>query len=469
MRKKTPLLLALYLFLAGSLAAQTTYTYWCDAVNGNDTNGGTTPKTAFKSFTKGVSVLRKGDTLYVLPGVYSPSKTKEKWKIYIGDPATGIHQENIKIIAPYGPKVTILDLEKGRYFPAIRFLAWAKGAKISGLQIRNADTSVPRYWDCAFRLGSASGAQWAAIDVEIFNCMFVNLNNGIVAWTLGGGGCKIHDNLFVNCAKFGVWYIGTPGNQGIYIYNNTFVNMKNSAIYIHYDPNYNFSPDKAVIVNNLAYKGAGPGFESAVSNKIHMKPVTFENNDAFGNNPNYKFAAGPPSASNLTVDPLFVDPSKGNWRLKTTSPLIEKGWIKDYSLYGTPDFYGNASLFDYNGDGFAQPDIGCHEASDVLTTLSGKWAIGQTVTLNHKGPAGFMAIDFMSRTYPGMGLPLLGSFIPDPLQMLPIYLMGGSTAPQKIPLPNNPYLVGVPIYIQTIYARVDLKVVKAGNLLFELF
>ncbi len=462
MRKTTPLLLALSLFLAGSLAAQTTYTYWCDAINGNDTNGGTTPKTAFKSITQGVSMLRKGDTLYILPGVYSVSKTKEQLPIFIG--SGPMNQDNIKIIAPYGPKVTILDLENGSYFPAIRFRSLAVGAKISGLQIRNANTANPGYWDCAFRLGSTSGAQYAAINVEVFNCMFVNLYLGITAWSHGGGGCKIHDNLFVNCKNYGIHYFGVSGNKGIYIYNNTFVNMQAPAVYI-----YPATTDKAVIVNNICYKGAKAGFLSGISNAANQKLITFECNDAFGNNPNYKFTVGTPSPSNLTVDPLFVDPSKGDWRLKPTSPLIEKGWIKDYSLYGTPDFYGNASLFDYNGDGFAQPDIGCHEVSDVLTTLSGKWAIGQTVTLNHKGPAGFMAIDFMSRTYPGMGLPLLGSFIPDPLKMLPIYLMGGSTAPQRIPLPNNPYLVGVPIYIQTLYARVDLKVVKAGNLLFELF
>ncbi|GEM_PF-1784252 len=464
--RKTPMALVfgLSLFLGGSLAAQTTYTYWCDAVNGNDTNGGTSPKTAFKSITHAVSVLRKGDTLYILPGVYSVSKTKEKFPIYVG--AGPMNQDKVKIIAPYGPKVTILDMENKTYFSALRFRDLAKGAKISGLQIRNG-TSVS--WHCGIRLGSASGAQWAAIDVEVFDCMFVNLYNGIDVWSNGGGGCRIHDNLFLNNKGFGVVFVGTPGNKGVYIYNNTIVGAGKAAVYIWYDPNYGFIPDKAVIVNNIAYKGAASGFQSAVYSRIHMKPITFESNDAFGNNFNYKFSAGTPSASNLTVDPLFVDPSKGDWRLKTNSPLIEKGWIKDYSLYGTPDLYGNASLFDYNGDGFAQPDIGCHEVSDVLTTLSGKWAIGQTVTLNHKGPAGFMAIDFMSRTYPGMGLPLLGSFIPDPLRMLPFYLMGGSTAPQKIPLPNNPYLVGVPLYIQTIYTRVDLKVVKAGNLLFELF
>ena len=461
-RRFTPFLFALGVFLSGTAVAQTTYTYWCDAVNGNDKNGGTTPKTAFKSISMGVSMLRKGDTLYILPGVYSVSKTKEQLPIFIGSgPAV---QDNIKIIAPYGPKVTILDLEKGNYFPAIRFRSLAMGAKISGLQIRNANTSTPGYWDCAFRLGSTSGQQYAAIDVEIFNCMFVDLYLGITVWSHGGGGCKIHDNLFVNCKNYGIHYYGVTGNNGVNIYNNTFVNMQAPAVFI-----YSATTDKAVIVNNICYKGAKAGFESAITNAANQKLITFENNCSYGNNPNYKFAVGAPSASNLTVDPLFVSPKNGDWHLRPNSPLIEKGWIKDFSFYGTPDFYGNASLFDYDGDGAARPDIGCHEMSDVATTLSGTWAIGQTVTLNHKGPAGFMAIDFMSRSYPGLGLPVIGSFITDPLKLLPIFLVGGSTAPQKLALPNNPFLVGVPVYIQSLYVRVDLKVAKAGNLLFELF
>ncbi len=455
-------LFALSLFLGGALAAQTHYTYWCDAKNGSDKNGGTTPKTAFKSITMGVSMLRKGDTLYILPGVYSVSKTNEQLPIFIGSGPQ--NQDDIKIIAPYGPEVTILDLENGTYFPAIRFRSLAMNAKISGLQIRNANTTNPGYWDCAFRLGSTSGGQWAAINVEIFNCKFVNLYLGITVWSHGGGGCRIHDNLFVNCANYGIHYFGVSGNKGVYIYNNTFVNMQAPAVYI-----YPSTSDKAVIVNNICYKGTKAGFKSGITNAANQKLITFECNDSFGNNPNYLFAVGKPSASNLSVDPLFVDPKKGDWRLRPNSPLVEKGWIRDYSLYGTPDYFGNASLVDYDGDGLARPDIGCHELSDVLTTLSGTWGVGRTVTLNHKGPAGYMAIDFMSRSYPGIGLPVIGSFICDPMGLLPFFIVGGSTAPQKISIPNDPYLVGTPIYIQTLYPRVDLKVAKAGNLLFQVF
>jgi hypothetical protein len=73
-------------------------------------------------------------------------------------------------------------------------------------------------------------------------------------------------------------------------------------------------------------------------------------------------ASAPGSATNVTGDPLFADPSKGNFALQGASPLIDRG---DPALVtaGELDLGGSARSLDGNLDCLAAPDIGAFEVT----------------------------------------------------------------------------------------------------------
>jgi len=64
---------------------------------------------------------------------------------------------------------------------------------------------------------------------------------------------------------------------------------------------------------------------------------------------------------NLNVDPAFVDPAAGDYHLRATSPVTDKGVLTAASL----DRDGN-QRFDADKDGTAQPDMGAYELVDVV-------------------------------------------------------------------------------------------------------
>ncbi len=65
-------------------------------------------------------------------------------------------------------------------------------------------------------------------------------------------------------------------------------------------------------------------------------------------------------ASNIKSDPLFVDPSHGNFHLKSTSPCMDKGLNSAPSI-PSRDFEGDLRIVDGNGDGNATVDMGADE------------------------------------------------------------------------------------------------------------
>ncbi len=433
--RKLIFLSAVFSFFAAVLPAQTSY--WVDANKGSDTNPGTYAK-PFKSITKGVATLSKGDTLFILPGVYSKTKTGEVFPIRIG--GGSVDQTKVRIIALYGPAVTILDGEGkvGSYM--VRFYNLGAGSKLWGLQIANS-LSTPGWWDIAVRLGSPSGGSFATHDVEVAGCIFNKVNRGVVIWSKSGGNNLVHDNLFINTMNDAINHFGDPSEKPSSIFNNTIINAKTLAVL------EDGATTQGLLANNIAFGSPDRGI---VIDTTATK-LLVENNDSYGNKRNYVTKVSL-SKSNLSIDPLFVDPSKGDFHLKTGSPLIGKGWMGDLSLFRTPDLFGGARVFDFNGDGKALVDIGCHEVSDVLTWQTGNWAPSGTVTVHHKGPVAYMAIDFFGLEAPGLTLPGLGTFLLDPSFLLPVTFTESPTGTYKITFPNDPYLSGgIRVFLQSVY------------------
>jgi hypothetical protein len=67
---------------------------------------------------------------------------------------------------------------------------------------------------------------------------------------------------------------------------------------------------------------------------------------------------------NTTVDPGWVDPANGDYRLAPTSPVVDKG-TSDQPAAGETDLDGKPRLFDGDGDGTAVRDLGAYESQTV--------------------------------------------------------------------------------------------------------
>lgn len=94
------------------------------------------------------------------------------------------------------------------------------------------------------------------------------------------------------------------------------------------------------------------------------------------------------------VDPLFIDAATGNYKLRATSPLIDKGVIVPTS--GELDLSGNKRSVDGDRNGFPLPDIGAYELQDTTLPKTQFSAGPQGLTNNRQPVFQFKAADAVS-------------------------------------------------------------------------
>jgi hypothetical protein len=204
----------------------------------------------------------------------------------------------------------------------------AKKIKIHDCEL-NGDTGI------AFSPGieiQSTADNWTSSDIEIYNNkIYRTFGPGVqVAGTVKNNGLvSIHNNLFVGCGAMpagneisgvgGVVFDGFP----VEIKNNTFYeNLGYSILCGAYNRSSTYSYE-STIKNNIIiktqkslypgiYSGTGISCQTGARNKI-----TVENNCQYGNKTanhygvSYKFS--------ISADPLFVDPSKNDYHLKSSS------------------------------------------------------------------------------------------------------------------------------------------------------
>lgn len=120
--------------------------------------------------------------------------------------------------------------------------------------------------------------------------------------------------------------------------------------------------------NNAAYFSGGIGVEYAVTLRL-LNSIVWNNALAeIATNPNGQSIIDVshsdvgeqlyPGEGNLSVNPRFLNPGLGNYRLASTSTAIDAG-----TLAGAPatDILGKARAIDGNGDCVALPDMGAYE------------------------------------------------------------------------------------------------------------
>ncbi|MBI5057329.1 MAG: hypothetical protein HZB61_12015 [Nitrospirae bacterium] len=135
------------------------------------------------------------------------------------------------------------------------------------------------------------------------------------------------------------------------VINNTFVSNSAGILESSYAATYHVYRNNIIVGNNI-------GFENNLTWPETGLPV-WENNLVYSNTINYQGIADQTGVNfNISADPMFIDVSSGNYRLKANSPAIDSG--SDLSA-PTDDFDGKTRPIDGNKDGVSRTDIGAFE------------------------------------------------------------------------------------------------------------
>ena len=300
-----------------------------DGPNGDDDNDGFTRDTALASIQKGIDWAWPADTVMVADGTYTGP----------GNRSLNLHGYAITVRSVNGPDATVIDCEgSGRAFS----FCGGEGPDtvVDGLTITGGEAS---------RFGGAMFMNYNA-SPTISNCI-ISRNR---AWDEGGSGIycygagnRRYDSAphVINCVFEGnvtTTYGGAIRSRyaSPKIVNCTFTANqadKGSATFCQFR--------YATMVNSIVWgNGADPP-------NVLYGSVTASYCDMEG---------GWPGMGNIDVDPLFVDPCSGDYRLLPDSPCIDAG-TNDAAYLPDTDLAGRARIVDGDCNGVATVDMGAYE------------------------------------------------------------------------------------------------------------
>lgn len=304
--------------------------YYVSWDTGSDSNAGTSAGSPFKTVDKGLSVLATNDTLYIKASTTAytwTSRTIPAGVSIIGDVKPNPVSNNYVKISGAGADVYWLC--SGSYTLQNLWLDDVKDTSTSGIIYFNRTATgviVANYTDCiisnlagatstAGRGGILNGGYnvtsytATSITFNMTNCLFKNIES----YGSASAGC-----LFVQSAGTAftfnlngcTWYQGTPtltaldAIVGDYWSDLSTVNINNMAL-------VNDSG------TNLAIHGAYSGASMSAWYDFTMQGSTYTNitttNGIINNSTN--------------ADAQFIDPASNDFRLKPTSPAIDRGIV----------------------------------------------------------------------------------------------------------------------------------------------
>jgi len=117
-------------------------------------------------------------------------------------------------------------------------------------------------------------------------------------------------------------------------------------------------PDRIVIANNIIAFNSSGIFETKTE---PMVPPTMVKNDLYNTGSNYIYVSA--GATDIHVDPQFIDKPGGDYHLKSNSPCMDAGENGVSGLPGT-DIEGRKRIQDGNDDAVSVVDMGAYEAGD---------------------------------------------------------------------------------------------------------
>ena len=304
--------------------------YYVSWDTGNDGNAGTSAGSPFKTVDKGLSVLATNDTLYI-----EASTTAYTWTnrtIPAGVSIIGSVKPNpvngsyVKISAA-GASVYWYFL--GSYTLQNLWLDNVINTAYNGIIYLNRSATgviVANYTDCIISNlagasstagrggilnggGAVSSYTATSITFNITNCLFKNIES----YNSASAGCLFIQNpgtAFTFNLNGCTWYQGTPTRYaldaivGDYASNLSTVNIKNMAI-------VNNSGQNLTIHGAYGAADINQWYSYDINGSTYTNIVTTNGN----------------ITNSTNADAMYLDPATNDFRLKPTSPAIDRGVI----------------------------------------------------------------------------------------------------------------------------------------------
>ncbi len=157
--------------------------------------------------------------------------------------------------------------------------------------------------------------------------------------------------------------------------------------------------------NNIITDNSSPN--GGAIHAIYPTDLLIRYCDVWNNSPQNYYGIGP-SSGTISADPMFVNPSAGDYHLQASSPCVDKGYNKARYIPSV-DFDDGPRILDGNDDGIAVVDMGVYEgpgnqppiADDQSVTTDEDTAIA--ITLSASDP------NNDDLTYDVVDYPLLGT------------------------------------------------------------
>jgi hypothetical protein len=284
--------------------------------------------TAATTIQEGLDATSPGGIVFVTNGVYASGGKS----VYVGVSRVALDKK-VVVRSVNGPGVTVIKGQGPNGYSAVRCAYVGAEAVLVGFTLTNGATQVS---GDSYTLRSGGGA-WCESSGVVSNCVIAS--NSSDDW--GGG---VYQGRLFNCTVS-----GNAGGRGGGCYNSTLYNCIVSGNSGWYGAGtlggslFNCT----VVANSSSWEGGGCASANLVNCIVYDNTAPTGNNYYYHNgNQSLSYCCTTPLPSgigNITNNPQFVDANASDYRLKITSPCIDKGQNSDW-MYTSTDLDGNPRI-----------------------------------------------------------------------------------------------------------------------------
>lgn len=279
----------------------------------------------YPTIQSGIDAAADGDTVLVDPGTYAENIILTKGVNVVSSAGPNVTTINSNSPAPV---VSIMNLYGQPTQPVLQGFTIGRGnaGYGYGVEVEAASPTISgnifdSKHDQSISFMSAidlSGSS-ALIEKNIFRNNVCNNNNGVVPFTyvisvIDCDSPRILNNLIIDNASCPAISMQLPESRTPQVENNTIVG-NGTGIQVDFHSSTHIYKNNIIVGNNVALDAS-----------LDNENVPWQNNLVFGNTTNYLGISDfTGSDGNISADPLFLDPSGGDYHLCEASPAIGAG------------------------------------------------------------------------------------------------------------------------------------------------